>query len=72
MYLSSLNFNGMHTPVWTDLKTAKHLKQLQADASRAAEHLRQKPLTWTRRHSDRVVWWNGSIDGRIYVTMTKN
>lgn len=72
MYLAHVNFNGRSTPIWTDLKTAMQLKQLEADELRSGEHRRQEFLTWTRHHSDRKVWWNGSIGGKIYVTMTKN
>ena len=72
MYLSAMNLNGMKSHIWSDLKTAKVLKQLQADGIRSAEHRKQRPLTWTRHHSDRVVWWNGSIEGKVYVSMTKN
>ena len=72
MYLAHVNFNGRKTPIWTDLKTAMVLKQLEADYLRSRRHLRQEFLTWRRRHSDRKVWWEGVINGEVIVSMTKN
>ena len=57
-----------------DLKTARYLMQREADSERLDEHLKQKPLTWTRNRctmgGKREVFWTGWIDSKFYVALT--
>ena len=57
------------TQLLVDLKTAKALGQVFVDKNRANAHLRQKPVTWYRTHSDRLIRWFGFIDGHVEVVV---
>ena len=64
--------NGVVNLVQTNLKTAKALTQIVVDEYRSVdEHLRQRPVHWVRRHSDRVVYWEAFVDGRFYDVLIK-
>ena len=54
-----------------DLKTAKYLKQREADRIRLTEHRKQKPLVWERSVQNGLVRWIGTIDGAIYAVLFK-
>jgi len=52
-----------------DLRTAKALKQVEADRQRLLEHRKQVPLKWERFHSNKKILWRGYIGNQEYASL---